>query len=254
MTVTGKGPTMQNLSFDFSGQTVIVTGGARGIGLELGRFFVQAGADVHLIDYDAAEVENAAADIAASAVHADVSRTDDVDAAIATIVEASGRLDILINNAGIVRDQVLWKLTDEDWDQVLAIHAGGTFRFTRACVPHFRSQGFGRVINVTSYTGLHGNIGQANYGAAKAGIIGFTKTAAKELARFGVTVNAISPNAETRMVASIPDHKRAELTAAIPLGRFGEPAEMCAAVAFLASREAGYVTGVVLPVDGGISI
>jgi 3-oxoacyl-[acyl-carrier protein] reductase len=121
-------------------------------------------------------------------------------------------------------------------------------------VPHFRAQEFGRVINVTSYTGLRGNTGQANYATAKAGIIGFTKTAAKELARFGVTVNAISPNAETRMVASIPDEKKAELAAAIPLRRFGEPSEMCAAVGFLASREAGYITGIVMPVDGGISI
>ncbi|MEW2508210.1 SDR family oxidoreductase [Amycolatopsis sp. NPDC047767] len=127
-------------------------------------------------------------------------------------------------------------------------------RLTRACVPTFRAQGRGRVINVTSYTGLHGNVGQANYAAAKAGIIGFTKTTAKELARFGVTVNAISPNAETRMIASIPDEKRAELAAAIPMGRFADPSEMCAAIGFLASDEAAYITGVVLPVDGGISI
>jgi len=159
-----------------------------------------------------------------------------------------------VNNAGILRDRVLWKLTDEDWDLVLNVHAGGTFRFTRACVPHFRAQTYGRVINVTSYTGLHGNVGQANYATAKAGIIGFTRTAAKELGRFGVTVNAISPNAQTRMVEAIPPDKRAELAAATPLGRFGEPAEMAAAVAFLASEEAGYVTGVVLPLDGGLSI
>jgi len=149
---------------------------------------------------------------------------------------------------------VLWKLTDDDWEQVLAVHSGGTFRFTRACVPHFRAGGRGRVINVTSYTGIRGNVGQANYAMAKAGIIGFTKTAAKELAHFGITVNAISPNAETRMIASIPDAKREELLAQIPLRRFGSPAEMCPAVGFLASDEASYVTGVVLPVDGGISI
>jgi len=137
---------------------------------------------------------------------------------------------------------------------VLAVHAGGTFRFTRACVPHFRAQEYGRVVNVTSYTGLRGNPGQSNYAMAKAGIIGFTKTVAKELARFGVTVNAISPNAETRMVESIPPDKRAELTSAIPLGRFAAPREMAAAVAFLASEEAGYLTGVVLPVDGGMSM
>ncbi|MBT2269947.1 SDR family NAD(P)-dependent oxidoreductase [Rhodococcus qingshengii] len=245
---------MSNISFNFTGQTVVVTGGARGIGLELGRFFGLAGADVYLMDYDADEVTKAAAEVGARSVHADVSNTADVDRAVEQIISDTGRIDIIVNNAGILRDKVLWKLTDDDWEQVLAIHAGGTFRLTRASVPHFRAQGFGRVINVSSYTGLRGNVGQANYATAKAGIIGFTKTAAKELARFGVTVNAISPNAETRMVASIPDSKRAELTATIPLGRFGNVSEMCSAVAFLASREAGYITGVVLPVDGGISI
>src|SRR5439155_8705081 len=116
--------------------------------------------------------------------------------------------------------------TDDDWGRVLQVHAGGTFRFTRACVPYFRVQDYGRVINVTSYTGLHGNPGQANYATANAGIMGFTKTAAKELGRFGVTVNAVSPSAETRMVESIPSEKRAELVAAVPLGRFGPPSGM----------------------------
>jgi 3-oxoacyl-[acyl-carrier protein] reductase len=245
---------MTNLSFDFTGQSVIVTGGARGIGLELGRFFAGCGADVFLVDYDREEVGKAAAEVGARALPGDVSSTEDVDRAVEQVIAETGRIDVIVNNAGILRDKVLWKLTDEDWDRVLAIHAGGTFRLTRACVPHFRAQGFGRVVNVTSYTGLHGNTGQANYATAKAGIIGFTKTAAKELARFGITVNAISPNAETRMVASIPEEKKAELAAGIPLGRFGDASEMCAAVGFLASREAGYVTGVVLPVDGGISI
>ncbi|MDI3406220.1 SDR family oxidoreductase [Streptomyces cavernicola] len=245
---------MGNLTYDFTGRTVIVTGAARGIGLELGRFFRNSGAHVYLVDRDGDELAAAAKEIDAHALTADVANTADVEQVVATAVAETGRVDVLVNNAGILRDAVLWKLTDDDWDAVVTVHADGTFRFTRACVPHFRTQGHGRVINVTSYSGLHGNVGQANYATAKAGIIGFTKTAAKELARFGVTVNAISPNAETRMVASIPDDKRAELTAAIPLGRFGDPAEMCAAVGFLASQEAGYVTGVVLPVDGGISI
>jgi len=117
-----------------------------------------------------------------------------------------------------------------------------------------RDNGFGRIINITSYTGLHGNIGQSNYAAAKAGIIGFTKTVAKETIRFGITVNAVSPNAETSMVAAIPIEKREQLLALIPAGRFAEPEEMAASVMFLASSEAGYVTGVVLPVDGGLSM
>ena len=245
---------MGNLAFDFSGRTVVVTGAARGIGLELGRMFVDAGGHVILVDFDADELGKAAAELGVDGMVADVSSTGDVEAVVGRAVADTGRVDILINNAGILRDRVLWKLTDEDWEQVLSVHAGGTFRFTRACVPHFRAQEYGRVINVTSYTGLHGNPGQANYATAKAGIIGFTRTAAKELARFGVTVNAISPNAETRMVDSIPEEKRNEFLAAVPMGRFGNPAEMAAAVAFLASEEAAFITGVVLPVDGGLSI
>ncbi|GAA2898080.1 hypothetical protein GCM10010472_65620 [Pseudonocardia halophobica] len=121
-------------------------------------------------------------------------------------------------------------------------------------MPHLRRQGGGRIVNVTSYSGLHGNVGQANYATAKAGIIGFTRTAAKELGRFGITVNAISPNADTRMIASISPERRREIEATIPLGRFGDPAEMAAAVAFLASDGGAYITGAVLPIDGGLSI
>ncbi|MEU2234057.1 SDR family oxidoreductase [Streptomyces vietnamensis] len=245
---------MGNLTFDFTGRTAVVTGAARGIGLELARFLRAAGAEVLLVDRDEQEVAEAARSLDARWAAADVADTADVERAVAQAVEQTGRVDVLVNNAGILRDGVLWKLSDDDWDSVLAVHAAGTFRFTRACVPHFRAQSYGRVVNVTSYSGLHGNIGQANYATAKAGIIGFTRTAAKELARFGVTVNAISPNAETRMVASVPAEKRAELIAGVPLGRFGDPSEMCAAVGFLASEEAGYVTGAVLPVDGGLSI
>jgi 3-oxoacyl-[acyl-carrier protein] reductase len=245
---------MGNLTFDFSARSVIVTGGAQGIGRELGRHFQRAGATTYLVDVEVPLLEAAAAETGCRTIAASVSRTEDADRTVATVIEETGRVDVLINNAGILRDRVVWKLTDEDWEAVLAVHAGGTFRLTRACVPHFREKSYGRIVNVTSYTGLHGNAGQANYAAAKAGIIGFTKTTAKELARFGVTVNAISPNAATRMVSSMPQAKRDEIVSGIPLGRFADPAEMAAAVAFLASEEAGYITGVVLPVDGGLSI
>jgi 3-oxoacyl-[acyl-carrier protein] reductase len=247
---------VSNIKFDFAGRSVIVTGAARGIGLELARAFVAAGASTTLVDGDEAAVVAAADELGeqATAAVVDVTSTAGVEAAVSDVIARRGRVDVLVNNAGILRDAVLWKLTDEDWSSVLDVHLGGTFRFTRACTPHFRARTFGRVINVTSYSGLHGNIGQANYAAGKAGIIGFTKTAAKELARFGVTVNAISPNAETRMIASVPPDKRAELAAAIPLGYFAEPAQMAAGVCFLASDEAGYITGAVLPIDGGLSI
>jgi 3-oxoacyl-[acyl-carrier protein] reductase len=245
---------MSNLTFDFSGRTAIVTGGARGIGRALGEFFSSHGARTFVADMDEEAVSGTAEEIGAVGVRCDVSDTDSVAELVGTAVDQTGRIDILVNNAGILRDGILWRLTDDDWDAVLHVHAGGTFRTTRACVPHFRAQEYGRVINVTSYSGLRGNTGQANYATAKAGLIGFTKTAAKELAQFGVTVNAISPNAATRMVESIPEDKLAELAAAIPMGRFADPTEMTAAVGFLASEEAGYVTGVVLPVDGGIAI
>ncbi|WP_153504452.1 SDR family oxidoreductase [Cumulibacter manganitolerans] len=245
---------MSNLKFDFTGRSVVVTGAARGIGLELARFFQDAGARLYMCDFDADELKKAADEIGATGFPVDVSSTEQVEALVAQVVEETGSLDVVVNNAGILRDTVLWKMTDEMWDQVLAVHAGGTFRLTRAAVPHMRKQEYGRIVNVTSYTGLHGNTGQANYATAKAGIIGFTKTAAKELARFGITVNAISPNAKTRMVASIPDDKLAEIASGIPLGRFAEPSEIAAAIGFLASEEAGYITGTVLPVDGGLAM
>lgn len=245
---------MGHINFDYSDRSVIITGGARGIGLELGKAFVEWGASVCLVDRDEDEVNSAAASIGALPVVANVSDSKEVNRAVALVAELTGRVDVLVNNAGILRDGVVWKMTDDDWEAVMATHAGGAFRFTRAVVPHFRAQGSGRIINVTSYSGIRGNTGQANYATAKAGIIGFTKTTAKELARFGITVNAISPNAATRMVESIPANKLAELAAAVPMGRFAEPHEMAPAVGFLASDEAAYITGVVLPVDGGISI
>jgi 3-oxoacyl-[acyl-carrier protein] reductase len=245
---------MPNLSLDFSDRVIVITGAARGIGFELARMFSNAGGRVVVVDRDADETALAAAHIGARPEVVDVSSTAQVEEALSRVVAEEGQLDIVVNNAGILRDAWLWKLSDEDWDQVLAVHLGGTFRFIRGAVPYMRARGYGRIVNVTSYTGLHGNVGQANYAAAKAGIIGLTKTAAKELAGFGITVNAISPNAETRMIDSIPDTRRKEIEQAIPLGRFAKPSEMAAAVAYLASDEAAYVTGVVLPVDGGISM
>lgn len=245
---------MPEINYDFSGRSVIVTGAARGVGLALSRRFATAGANVWMVDRDREELAAAAETAGGTPLVADVTNSAEVDAAVAEALAGSHRIDILVNNAGLLRDKMLWKTSDEDWDAVVGVSLDGTFLFTRACVPHFREQEYGRVINVTSYTGLHGNIGQAAYGAAKAGVIGFTKTAAKELARFGVTVNAISPNAQTRMIDSIPEPKRSEIAALIPLGRFADPAEIADGVLFLASAEAGYVTGAIVPIDGGVSM
>lgn len=242
---------MSNITYSFTNRTVIVTGGARGIGLALATFFHNAGATTYAFDLDA---DAAAMPEGVRVLDVDVADTRSVEDAVARVAADCGHIDILVNNAGLLRDAMSWKLSDEDWDGVLDVHAGGTFRLTRACTPHFRAQGYGRIVNVTSYTGLHGNLGQANYATAKAGIIGFTKTTAKELARFGVTVNAISPNAATRMIESIPEDRLANIVAQIPLERFADPAEIASAVGFLASEEAAYVTGVVLPVDGGLAM
>jgi 3-oxoacyl-[acyl-carrier protein] reductase len=244
------------VTFDFTGRTAIVTGAAQGIGYEIAKLFHSSGAHIAPCDRDREGLRAAwgeRSDFIAPAV-VDVADAEAVSRAVEDIARWSGGVDIAVNNAGIARDAVVWKMAPEQWQSVLDVHLGGTFHVTRSVLPHMRSGEYGRIINVTSYTGMHGNVGQANYAAAKAGIIGFTKTVAKEVARFGITANAISPNAATSMVAGVPADKLAGLIAAIPLGRFADPAEMAPAVAFLASEAAGYITGTVVAVDGGMSM
>jgi 3-oxoacyl-[acyl-carrier protein] reductase len=243
-----------SVEFDFSGRTVLITGGGRGIGRALVRFFADAGATTAVIDVDEQALAELAHEHDVLPLAVDVSDPTHVASAIEQVVTATGRLDVVVNNAGILRDRVVWKLTDSDWEEVIGVHLTGTFNTTRSAVPVMREQNYGRIVNVTSYTGLHGNVGQSNYAAAKAGIIGFTLATAKELASFGITVNAVSPNAETDMVASIPPDRAEQLRASIPMGRFSAPAEVGPAIGFLASEQAGYITGVVLPVDGGLSM
>lgn len=245
-----------SVSFNFSGRTALVTGGAQGIGFEIATMFHHAGAMVAVLDRDAAALAQAWPETLDRVITCalDVSDSAAVAAAVGRVVDWAGGLDIAVNNAGITRDTVVWKMTDEQWSAVLAVHLGGTFAVTRAVIPVMRAAGYGRIVNVTSYTGLHGTVGQANYAAAKGGIVAFTKTVAKETARFGITVNAISPNAATAMVAAVGEERLAEMTATIPLGRFAEPAEMATAVGYLTAEESAYVTGVVLPVDGGLAM
>jgi 3-oxoacyl-[acyl-carrier protein] reductase len=241
--------------FDFAGRTVLVTGGAQGIGAALVQTFHDAGADVVVADLslDAIEARWGSRD-RLLAVQCDVADAGSANAAVSAALNWTGALDVVINNAGITRDTVVWKMTDEQWQAVIGVHLTGTFNLTRAAVVPMRAASYGRIVNVSSFTGLHGNVGQANYAAAKAGIIGFSKTVAKEVAKSGITVNVLVPNAETAMVAAIPAGKRAEFDAQIPMGRFGDPSEIAPAVAFLASDNAAYITGTVLHVDGGLSM
>ncbi|MGF2949669.1 SDR family oxidoreductase [Microbacterium alcoholitolerans] len=245
-------PTPTNLSFDFTGQTVIHTGSAQGIGYTTAEFFLAHGARVIAVDLRAGDLTALAAEHKTlTVIEGDVA---DPETARSAVEAAEGQVSVLVNNAGLLRDRVHWKLSDDDWTRVIDVHLRGTFNFVREASPVMRASGYGRIINTTSYAGIRGNFGQVNYSAAKAGIIGLTKAAAKELAPFGITVNAISPNAQTAMIDSIPEARRLEIQNEVPMKRFSTTAEVVPAIAFLASQEAGYITGNVVQVDGGISI
>ena len=191
----------------------------------------------------------------AAGVACDVARADQVDAAIAACEKALGPIDMLVNNAGLTRDNILLRLTDADWDAVLDANLKGAFHTTRAVIKGMMKRRAGRIVNITSIVGLTGNKGQANYAASKAGLIGFTKSVAKEYASRGVLANCVAPGfIETDMTAALPDEARASLLQDIALGRLGRPEDVAGAVLFLASDLAGYVTGQVLVVDGGMVI
>jgi 3-oxoacyl-[acyl-carrier protein] reductase/2-hydroxycyclohexanecarboxyl-CoA dehydrogenase len=234
----------------------IVTGAGRGIGEGIARKLAQEGATVVCADVN----ENDATTVASSLGHGaigrklDVSNSAECDALINDIHQEFGRLDILVNNAGINRDAMLHKMSDEQWHQVIAVDLSGVFFMTRAASRIMRAAGAGRIVNIASASWM-GNIGQANYSAAKAGVVGLSRTAARELARSQVTVNAIAPGfIDTQMTRGIPDQIREQQLAKIPLGRAGQPADVAALVAFLASDEAGYLTGEVINVGGGYVI
>lgn len=238
----------------------LVSGGSRGIGRAVVRRLAEDGYDVAFCyvsaEEPARELEKEIAGLGRRAVATRVDVTD-AEAVRAWVRETGselGPIDAVVTSAGVTRDSALVLMADEDWHTVLDINLDGMYNVCRSAIFDMMKSRSGVIVNLSSVAGVKGHARQTNYAAAKAGIIGFTKATAKELASFGVTVNAISPNAETRMIDSIPPDVRANIEATIPMGRFGEPTEMAAATAFLASAEAGYVTGVVLPVDGGLAM
>ena len=243
---------------DLKGTACLVTGGSRGIGraiaLELGRqcASVAVGYASNREAADEVVAEITAAGGEAFAFGCDVQDPDAVEPAVASVIERFGKIDVLVNNAGITRDRSLAKMSNEEWNDVLSTNLTSVFNLTSRVLPHMVKAGHGRIVNISSVIGLHGNFGQANYAAAKAGIVGFTKAAALELARKGITVNAIAPGfIETEMIAAMPDEVRAGILAKIPMGRFGRPEEIAQVVAFLVSN-GDYITGQVIAIDGGL--
>lgn len=238
-------------------QVALITGGARGIGKGVAGRLAAEGASLVLVDIDAGAAAKTAENLGGAGQHiglaCDVANSEQVSAVVDQVVGKYGRLDILINNAGITRDGLIMRMKPEDWDLVLRVNLTGSFNFIRSVSRQMLKQRAGRIVNVSSVVGLMGNAGQANYSASKAGLIGLTKTAAKEFASRGICVNAVAPGfIETEMTENLPQEVKAEWNRIIPLGRGGSIEDVASAIFFLVGPDSAYITGQVLQVDGGM--
>jgi 3-oxoacyl-[acyl-carrier protein] reductase len=238
-------------------KVAVITGGSAGIGRATVLRFAREGARVAIWDVSVEKGEALAAEIGAAArfFKVNTAETADVEAATAATITAFGRIDVLINNAGITRDATLIKMTEEQWDQVIDVNLKGVFHCTKAIAPHMVAQGSGRIVNASSVVGLYGNFGQTNYAATKAGVIAMTKVWARELGRKGIAVNAVAPGfISTEMVEAMPEDVLANMRNKVPLGRLGTPEEIAGVYAFLASEDGAYINGATISVDGGITL
>jgi 3-oxoacyl-[acyl-carrier protein] reductase len=253
-------PIKRRISTNLDGQVALVTGAARGLGRIIAQTLAAAGAKAACIDVNVDALSDTVSLIrgaggTAEPLACDVTDSNRVNQVVDEVLEKWGALNILVNNAGITRDNVIVRMKDEQWDAVLNINLRGTFLFTRAAARPMMKSRQGRIINVASVSGLMGNPGQANYSASKAGVIGLTRTVAKELASRNVTVNAVAPGfIATDMTAALGEEILQEVCKHIPLGRLGEPQDVADAVLFLASEAASFITGHILTIDGGLTV
>jgi len=239
------------------GEVAFVTGGSRGIGREICLLFSREGARVVALDINLKEAEETARNCSPGslAFQMNVCNPPEVEKVVEEVMRALGKIDILVNNAGITRDNLLLRMSDDEWDDVITVNLRGAFICTRAVAKEMFHERRGSIINISSVSGLHGNMGQANYSASKAGIIGLTKTCARELASRNIRVNAVAPGfIRTDMTQVLPEKVKELALSAIPVKRFGEPSDVAGAVLFLASPASAYITGQVLVVDGGMAI
>jgi len=243
---------------ELKGKVALVTGGAQGIGKAVALMLAHHGADVIVADVNLEKAQETAKEVEATgrgamAVKVDITRLNDVEQMVESAIARFGKVDILINNAGIARDKLILRMTEEDWDAVLDVNLKGTFHCTKTVIKHMSKQRSGKIVNIASVVGEMGNAGQANYSASKAGVIGLTKTVAREFAQRGINVNAIAPGyIQTPMTDGLPDKAKEELKRLIPMERLGQPEDVAHAVLFLVSEASSYITGQVLNVNGGI--